>query len=64
MQIIASASAQSFQWYGSKNKYFSGYNLKNAGGKQKFGYAKNVQFGWEIFTLSPVDYIAVDLVGW
>ena len=27
------------------NKYFSGYNLKNAGKKQKFGYAKNVQFG-------------------
>ena len=36
------------------NKYFSGYNLKNTGRKQKFGYAKNVQFEQEIFTLSPV----------
>ena len=26
------------------DKYFSGYNLKNAGREQKFGYAKNVQF--------------------
>ena len=30
------------------NQYFSGYNLKSAGRKQKFGYAKNVQFGQEI----------------
>ena len=42
------------------NRYFSGYNLKNAGRKQKFGYAKNVQFGREIFTLSHVAYITVD----
>ena len=27
----------------------SGYNPKKAGRKQKFGYAKNVQFGWEIY---------------
>ena len=39
------------------NKYFSGYNLKNARRKQKFGYAENAQFGKEIFTLSPVAYI-------
>ena len=47
------------------NKYFSGYNLKNAGRKQKFGYVqcpiKNVQFEREIFTLSIVAYITVDL---
>ena len=33
----------------------------------KFGYAKNVRFGREIFILSPVAYITVDfkeLVGW
>ena len=42
------------------NKYFSGYKLKNAGRKRKLGYAKDVQFGREIFTLSPVTYIAVD----
>ena len=28
--------------------------------KQKFGYVKNVQFGREIFTLSPVAYITID----
>ena len=32
------------------SKYFSYYILKNAGRKQKFGYAKNGQFGREIFT--------------
>ena len=43
------------------NKYFSGYNLKNAGMKQKFAYMlKIVRFGREIFTLSPVAYITVD----
>ena len=43
------------------NKYFSGYNLKNAGMKQKFAYMlKIVQFGREIFTLRPVAYITVD----
>ena len=42
------------------DKYFSGYNLKSAGRKQKFGYAKNVQFGREIFTLSLVAYISID----
>ena len=41
------------------NKYFRGYNLKNAERKQKFGYAKNVQFGWKIFTLNPVANITV-----
>ena len=43
------------------NSYFSGYNLKNSGRKQKLGYTKNVQFGWENFTLSLVAYIIVDL---
>ena len=41
-------------------KYFSGYNLKNAGKNQKLGYAKNVRFGREIFTSTPVAYITVD----
>ena len=41
-------------------KYFSGYNLKNVGRKQKFEYAKNVQFGLECLTLRPVAYMAVD----
>ena len=34
-------------------KYFSGYNLKNGEREQNFGYAKNMQFGPKIFTLSP-----------
>ena len=42
------------------DKYFLGYNLKNAASKQKFRYAKNVQFGWELFTLSPVAYIKLE----
>ena len=42
------------------NKYFGGHYLKNAGMKQKFGYAKNVKFGWKIITLSPVAYITDD----
>ena len=41
------------------NKCFNGYNLKNAGRKERFGYAKNVQSEREIFTLSPVAYITV-----
>ena len=40
------------------NKYFSGYNLKSAGRKQKFGFAKNC--AREIFTLSSVAYKTVD----
>ena len=41
-------------------KCFSGHNLKNIRKKQKVGYAKkNVQSGWEIFTLSPVFYLTV-----
>ena len=39
----------------SANKHFSEF-IK----KQKFGYPKNVQFGREIFSLSPVAYIRVD----
>ena len=42
------------------DRYFSVYNLKNAGRKHKFGYAKNVRFGRQIFTLGPVAYTAVD----
>ena len=44
------------------NKYFSGYNLKNAGRKQIICLVmlKSVQFGQEIFTLSLVAYITVD----
>ena len=42
------------------NRCFIAYNLKNAGMKQKFGYAKNVQCGREIFTLIPVAYKKVD----
>ena len=40
------------------NKYFNGYNLKSAGRKQKFGFAKN----WtrEISTLCSVTYKTVD----
>ena len=29
-------------------------------GNKCLGILKNVQFGWEIFTLSPVAYITVD----
>ena len=29
------------------NKYFSGYNLKNTGRKQKFDMPENIQFGLE-----------------
>ena len=43
------------------DRYFSVYNLKNADKKQNFWSAKNVLFGWEIFTLSPVAYITVDI---
>ena len=39
------------------DEYLSSYDAKNSGGKQKFGYAKNVYFGQEIRTLSPVAYI-------
>ena len=42
------------------DRYFSVYNLKNAGRKHKFGFAKNVRFGREIFTLGPVAYTAAD----
>ena len=31
------------------NRFFSGCNLKNAGRKEKLGYAKNVQFGLDLF---------------
>ena len=44
------------------NKCFSGHILKNTGRKQKFGYAKNVQFGGKLFTSSPVVYIIVDFM--
>ena len=40
------------------NRYFNVCNLKKAGIKRKFGYALNMQFGREIFTLSPVAYMA------
>ena len=42
------------------NKYFSGYNLKNAERKQKFGYANKWKFGQAIFTLSPAAYVTAD----
>ena len=42
------------------NKYFSSYNLNNAGRKQKFGYARNVQCEREFFTFSHAAYITVD----
>ena len=42
------------------NKYFSGYDLKNAGRKYKFEYAKNCAVWTVSFTLSPVTYITVD----
>ena len=42
------------------HKYFSGYNLKNAGGNKSFGMLQNVQFGREIFTLSLEAYVTVD----
>ena len=36
-------------------RYFSVYNLNIAGRKQKFGYAKNVQFGRKrTFRANPV----------
>ena len=40
------------------NKYFSGYNLKSAERKQKFGFAKSC--AREISTLSSVAYKTVD----
>ena len=40
------------------DRYFSGYDLKNAGRKQKFGYAKIMfNLDGDVFTLSPVAYI-------
>ena len=42
------------------NKYFSGYNLKNAEGNKRSGMLKNVQFGRTIFTFSPVAYVTID----
>ena len=42
------------------NKYCNGHNLKNIGRKQKVGYAKTMQSGWEIFTLSSIFHITVD----
>ena len=43
------------------NKYFNGYNLKNAGRKQKFRYAKKCAI-WtrKVFAFSHVTYITVD----
>ena len=43
-----------------RNKYFSGYNLKNSGRKQKFGYAY-CAIWTGIVTLSPVAHITADL---
>ena len=40
------------------NKYFSAYNLKSAGRKQMFGFAKNC--AREISTWSSVAYKTVD----
>ena len=43
------------------DKYFSGYNLKNAqAGNESLDMLKSVQFGREIFILSPLPYITVD----
>ena len=43
------------------DKYFNGYNLKKAGRKKKFRYAKTCAIWTRIFlTLSPVAYITVD----
>ena len=41
-------------------KFFSPYNLKNQAGNKSLDILKNVQFGWETFTLSPIVYVAVD----
>ena len=42
-------------------KYFSAYNLKEAGRKQKFEYVKKCQFERKIFTLSPTAYIKINI---
>ena len=42
------------------NKYFKGYDQRNAGRKQKIGYAKKRAVWRGIFTLSPVAFVTVD----
>ena len=42
------------------DKYFSGYILKNAGRKQKFGCARKHAIWMGNFISSPVAYITVD----
>ena len=44
------------------NKYFSGYNLKSSGRKQKFAFAKHC--ARDISTLSSVTYKTVDFKSW